>query len=106
MARTGSREKNKKVKRLVALKKEKRDAIRAKIKSARQEDSDLTPADVVELSHQLYNMPTNSCPTRKNNRCRIDGRPHAVSQTFGINRIKFRELALNGKIPGVKKASW
>ena len=44
--------------------------------------------------------------TRKYNRCKICGRPHAYLRDFGICRICFRELAYKGQIPGVKKASW
>ena len=44
--------------------------------------------------------------TRAYNRCKICGRPHAYLRKFGICRICFRELALKGQIPGVKKASW
>lgn len=44
--------------------------------------------------------------TREYTRCNICGRPHAVLKKYGICRICFRELALEGKIPGVKKASW
>jgi small subunit ribosomal protein S14 len=40
------------------------------------------------------------------NRCRICGRPHAYLRKYGVCRICFRELALKGEIPGVKKASW
>jgi small subunit ribosomal protein S14 len=44
--------------------------------------------------------------TRKVNRCRRCGRPRAYMRRFGLCRICFRELALEGKIPGVKKSSW
>jgi len=45
-------------------------------------------------------------PVRAYNRCRICGRPHAYMRKFGVCRICFRELAHEGQIPGVKKASW
>lgn len=44
--------------------------------------------------------------TRKYNRCQLCGRPHAYMSKFGICRICFRELALQGELPGVKKSSW
>jgi small subunit ribosomal protein S14 len=44
--------------------------------------------------------------TRAYTRCQICGRPHATLKKFGVCRICFRELALKGQIPGVKKASW
>ncbi|MGB3075632.1 MAG: 30S ribosomal protein S14 [Chitinophagales bacterium] len=51
-------------------------------------------------------LPKNASPVRMHNRCQITGRPKGYIGQFGISRIKFRELALNGKIPGVTKASW
>ncbi len=51
-------------------------------------------------------LPRNSSPVRLHNRCRLTGRPKGYIRRFGISRIKFRELALQGKIPGVKKTSW
>lgn len=51
-------------------------------------------------------LPRDSSPVRLKNRCKITGRPRAYIRKFGISRIKFRELALAGKIPGVTKASW
>ena len=46
------------------------------------------------------------CATRKYNRCKICGRPHAYLRNYGICRICFRELAYKGQIPGVRKASF
>jgi small subunit ribosomal protein S14 len=51
-------------------------------------------------------LPKNSSPIRYHNRCKITGRPRGYIRFFGISRIKFRELALDGKIPGLTKASW
>jgi small subunit ribosomal protein S14 len=51
-------------------------------------------------------LPRNSSPVRLKNRCKLTGRPRGYIRRFGISRIKFRELALQGKIPGVKKTSW
>ena len=51
-------------------------------------------------------LPRNSSPVRLHNRCMLTGRPRGYIRRFGISRIMFRELALKGKIPGVKKASW
>ncbi len=51
-------------------------------------------------------LPKNSSPVRLHNRCKLTGRPRGYIRRFGISRIKFRELALQGKIPGVKKSSW
>jgi small subunit ribosomal protein S14 len=54
----------------------------------------------------LQNLPRNSSPTRLHHRCSVSGRPRGYMRKFGISRIAFRELALEGKIPGVTKASW
>ncbi len=54
----------------------------------------------------LDKLPKNSSPVRLHNRCKITGRPRGYMRQFGISRVLFREMALDGKIPGVKKASW
>ncbi len=54
----------------------------------------------------LQKIPKNASPVRLHNRCGLSGRPKGYMRQFGISRIEFRELALNGLIPGVKKASW
>jgi len=54
----------------------------------------------------LDKLPKNSSPTRLHNRCQLTGRPRGYMRQFGISRVTFREMALEGKIPGVKKASW
>ena len=54
----------------------------------------------------LQKLPKNSSPIRLHNRCQLTGRPKGYMRQFGISRINFREMALKGLIPGVKKASW
>lgn len=54
----------------------------------------------------LQKLPKNASPVRLHNRCQLSGRPKGYMRQFGISRIDFRELALNGLIPGIKKASW
>ena len=54
----------------------------------------------------LQSIPKNASPVRLHNRCKITGRPKGYMRLFGISRIQFREMASNGLIPGVKKASW
>ena len=54
----------------------------------------------------LQKLPRNSNPIRKHNRCSLTGRPKGYMRQFGISRICFREMANQGLIPGVKKASW
>ena len=54
----------------------------------------------------LQKLPKNSSYVRKHNRCKITGRPRGYMRTFGVSRVTFREMAVAGLIPGVKKASW
>ena len=54
----------------------------------------------------LDKLPRNSNPIRLHNRCLLTGRPKGYMRKFGICRVKFRQMALDGKIPGVTKASW
>ena len=54
----------------------------------------------------LQKLPKNASPIRLHNRCQLTGRPKGYMRQFGISRINFREMALIGLIPGVKKASW
>ena len=51
-------------------------------------------------------LPRNSSPVRLHNRCMITGRPRGYMRQFGISRVLFRKMALEGKIAGVTKASW
>ncbi len=54
----------------------------------------------------LQKLPRDSSSTRLNNRCSMTGRVRGYYRKFGISRLTFRELALQGKIPGVIKSSW
>jgi small subunit ribosomal protein S14 len=54
----------------------------------------------------LQKLPKNASPVRLHNRCKITGRPKGYIRLFGVSRINFREMALNGLIPGIRKASW
>lgn len=55
---------------------------------------------------KLQSLPRDSSPSRQRNRCRVTGRPHGFLRKFGMSRIKVREKAMRGEIPGLKKASW
>jgi len=55
---------------------------------------------------QLDLLPKNASPVRLKNRCALTGRPRGYMRVFGLSRIKFREMANAGLIPGVRKASW
>jgi small subunit ribosomal protein S14 len=54
----------------------------------------------------LDELPRNSSKVRLKNRCQLSGRPRGYIRYFGLSRVMFRDMALNGKIPGIKKASW
>ena len=54
----------------------------------------------------LDKLPRNSSKVRLKNRCQLTGRPKGYMRFFGISRVTFRDMALAGKIPGVRKASW
>ena len=64
------------------------------------------PEEVEKAVIALQKLPKNSCPIRLHNRCKLTGHPKGYMRQFGISRINFREMAVNGLIPGVKKASW
>ncbi|HHT82405.1 MAG TPA: 30S ribosomal protein S14 [Acholeplasmataceae bacterium] len=55
---------------------------------------------------ELQKLPRNASRTRIRNRDSIDGRPRGYISKFGISRVKFREMANRGELPGVKKSSW
>lgn len=54
----------------------------------------------------LQELPKNSNPIRLHNRCLMTGRARAYYRKFGVSRLVFREMALRGEIPGIKKSSW
>ena len=101
MAKKSSIEKNLKRARLVAKYAEKRASLKAIIANPETSDEELYKAQVA-----LDKLPRNSSKIRLRNRCSITGRPRAYIGKFGLSRITFRELASNGKIPGITKASW
>lgn len=55
---------------------------------------------------ELDKLPRNASPVRLKNRCQLTGRPKGYIRRFGLCRVVFRKMALEGKIPGVTKASW
>ena len=94
------------------LRDQKRDKLIAKYASKRAElrnklkDPNIDPSEKYAISEELSRLPRNSCPTRKTRRCELTGRSKAVYRKFGLCRVVFRDLALNGDIPGVTKSSW
>lgn len=60
----------------------------------------------LDAIEKLSKLPRNSSPVRQRNRCRITGRPHGVYRKFGLSRNMLRILAMQGDVPGLRKASW
>jgi small subunit ribosomal protein S14 len=60
----------------------------------------------LDLNRQLQKLPRNSAPVRLHNRCLVTGRPQGYFRDFGLSRHVLREMAHEGLLPGVRKASW
>jgi small subunit ribosomal protein S14 len=101
MAKTSKVVKNEQRKEIVARYAERRAALKATIKNPTTSDADREKA-----FEQLRKLPRDSSATRIRNRCAMTGRPRAYLRQFGLARMTFREMALQGLIPGVRKASW
>lgn len=101
MAKKSKINQNEKRKKLVAKYAPKRAELKAILQSP------LTPPAEREIARRaLEALPRNSSPVRVRNRCVMTGRPRAYYRKFGLSRIALRELALQGELPGVTKASW
>ncbi|MDU0352654.1 30S ribosomal protein S14 [Paraglaciecola aquimarina] len=87
--------------KLVAKYAVKRAALKATISDVNSSDEDRWDAVL-----KLQQLPRDSSVSRKRNRCNITGRPHGFLRKFGMSRIKLREAAMRGEVPGLKKASW
>jgi len=69
-------------------------------------DVNISEKDRWDAVIKLQKLPRDSSPSRRRNRCRQTGRPHGFLRKFGLSRIKLREFAMRGEIPGLKKSSW
>ena len=69
-------------------------------------DKKISLEERFKAQQKLSKLPRNSAKTRVMNRCEITGRPHGVYRKLNISRIAFRQLGLQGKIPGLVKSSW
>lgn len=101
MARLSAVVKNKKREKLAAKYGPKAAALRAQAIDPKLSDEEREAARA-----KLQKLPRNANPNRVRNRCELTGRPRAFYRDFKLCRNKFRELANNGLIPGVTKASW
>ena len=70
------------------------------------DDQSKSEEERYEARLKLQALPRNSAPTRQRNRCAMTGRPRGTFRKFGLGRIKLREIAMRGEIPGMTKASW
>ena len=80
-------------------------AKRAELKAIIADES-IEFAERMEAVDKLNNLPRNASPVRQQNRCRLTGRPHGVYRKFGLSRNMLRQLAMQGDVPGLRKASW
>ncbi|TDB73130.1 30S ribosomal protein S14 [Micromonospora sp. KC723] len=67
---------------------------------------DTDPAVRDDAGRRLARLPRDSNPVRLRSRDVVDGRPRGVLSRFGLSRVRFREMALRGELPGIRKASW
>lgn len=69
-------------------------------------NANATDEEKFEARLKLQAIPRNAAPVRQRRRCALTGRPRGTFRKFGLGRIKIREIAMRGEIPGVVKASW
>ncbi len=87
--------------KMVAKYAAKRAALNAIIDNAKASDEERHEARL-----KLQSLPRDSAPTRQRNRCALTGRPRGVFRKFGLGRMKLRDIAMRGEVPGMTKASW
>ena len=96
----------------IVARQKKREKIVAKFKNKRKQIKSIfqnmnnSYDDRMAAYQKFQNLPRNASPSRLVRRCSITGRPHAVYRKFGLSRIKLREAAMRGEIPGLTKSSW
>ncbi len=101
MAKVSLKQREEKREKLVAKYAKKYAELKAIIDDASKSDEERYAARL-----ELQKLPRNANPTRLRNRCHLTGRPRGTFRQFGLGRMKIRELAFAGDIPGVTKASW
>lgn len=101
MAKVSMKMREKKRAKLVAKYADKRAALKAIIQNPNS-----SMEDVINANETLQKLPRDSSPVRQRNRCNETGRPHGYLRKFGLSRIKLREAAMRGDVPGLRKASW
>ena len=101
MAKVSMKQRELKRQRTVAKYAQKRAQLKAVINNPNSTEDERWDAQVA-----LQKLPRDASPARQRNRCRVTGRPHGVLRKFGLSRIKLREAAMRGDVPGLVKASW
>lgn len=101
MAKVSMKQRELKRQRTVAKYAQKRAQLKAVINNPNSTEDERWDAQVA-----LQKLPRDASPARLRNRCRVTGRPHGVLRKFGLSRIKLREAAMRGDVPGLVKASW
>jgi small subunit ribosomal protein S14 len=104
MAKESMKARERKRERMVVQYAKKREALTKVLKSA--DNSEESVQAKWDAMMAIQKLPANGAKVRVHNRCGLTGRPRGYMRQFGISRVTFREMALAGKIPGVKKASW
>ncbi|MCT1597472.1 MULTISPECIES: 30S ribosomal protein S14 [Corynebacterium] len=101
MAKKSKIAKNEKRKEIVARYAERRAELKAIIRNAETSDEDR-----LEAQFELNRQPRDASPARVRNRDSHDGRPRGYLRKFGLSRVRMREMAHRGELPGVRKSSW
>ena len=101
MAKKSMIAREKKRARMVAKYAERRATLKAVLRDETASDEEKWDAQVA-----LQKLPRDASPVRRQRRCQVTGRPHAVYRKFGLCRNKLREAAMRGDVPGLVKASW
>ncbi len=101
MAKVSMKQRELKRQQTVAKFAEKRAQLKAVINNPNSTEDERWEAQVA-----LQKQPRDASKSRQRNRCRVTGRPHGYFRKFGLSRIKLREAAMRGDIPGLVKASW
>jgi small subunit ribosomal protein S14 len=101
MAKTSKIVKNNKRKKTIEVYADKRQDLLKIVK-----DPNTSYEEKREAQKKIASMPRDASATRHRNRCEVTGRPRGTLRKFGMSRNTFRDLALKGELPGIKKASW
>ena len=101
MAKKSKIAKNEKSKEIVARFAERRNELKAIIKNPNSSDEER-----MDAQYELNRQPRDASPVRVRNRDAADGRPRGYLRKFGLSRVRVREMAHRGELPGVRKSSW